>query len=126
MKYYVVADVHGFYEILKSALSDAGFFDDPTPHKLLVLGDLFDRGKEAKELQDFILELMDKDEVILVPKRQVQAEPMALQAERSNGDRGGALNDTLLFYRVGELPICGAAHRWDTAVDPTTDEAGAH
>lgn len=66
MKYYVVADVHGFHSILKSALSEAGFFSDPDPHKLLVLGDLFDRGHEAKELQDFILGLMGKKEVILV------------------------------------------------------------
>ena len=66
MKYYVVADVHGFYSILKSALDDAGFFSDPLPHKLIVLGDLFDRGSEAKVLQDFVLDLMRKEEVILI------------------------------------------------------------
>lgn len=66
MKYYVVADVHGFYSILKAELKKAGYFDDPEPHKLIVLGDLFDRGSEAKELQDFILQLMENDEVILI------------------------------------------------------------
>lgn len=66
MKYYVVADVHGFYSILHSALEDAGFFSEAQPHKLIVLGDLFDRGTEARELQNFILELMEKDQVILI------------------------------------------------------------
>ncbi len=66
MKYYVVADVHGFYSILKQTLAEKGFFNDDKPHKLLVCGDLFDRGNEAVELQNFILELMEKDEVILV------------------------------------------------------------
>ena len=66
MKYYVVTDVHGFYSILKQELEEKGFFDDPEPHKLIICGDLFDRGKEAVEMQDFILELMRKDEVILV------------------------------------------------------------
>jgi serine/threonine protein phosphatase 1 len=66
MKYYVVADVHGFCSILKDTLKKNGFFDDQEPHKLIVCGDLFDRGNEAVELQNFIIELMEKDEVILV------------------------------------------------------------
>lgn len=66
MKYYVVADVHGYYKELITALTEKGFFEDKEPHKLIVCGDLFDRGYEAVKLQDFILELMDKDEVILI------------------------------------------------------------
>ncbi len=66
MKYYVVSDIHGFYTELHSALKEKGFFDDTIEHKLIICGDLFDRGKEALKLQEFILELMDKDEVILI------------------------------------------------------------
>ena len=58
MRYYVVADIHGFYNELVEALNEAGYFNDVTPHKLVVCGDLFDRGKQAKELQSFILDLM--------------------------------------------------------------------
>ena len=35
-------------------------------HKLLIAGDLFDRGREAVELQSFILDLLERDEVILI------------------------------------------------------------
>lgn len=66
MKYYVVADVHGFYSELRKALTENGFFVDKKPHKLIVCGDLFDRGREALQLQSFIVDLMKKDEVILV------------------------------------------------------------
>ena len=66
MKYYVTSDVHGFYSELSQALTEAGFFTDEEPHKLVILGDLFDRGQEARFLQQFILELMEKDEVILI------------------------------------------------------------
>lgn len=66
MKYYVVSDVHGFYTELNKALTDSGFFSDTKPNKLIVLGDLFDRGSEAEELQDFILKLLEQDRVILV------------------------------------------------------------
>lgn len=66
MRYYVVSDIHGFHSQLIAALNQAGFFADQQPHKLVVLGDLFDRGKEAKELEAFISDLMDKDLVILI------------------------------------------------------------
>lgn len=66
MRYYVTADVHGYFSELKTALIEKGFFDDKTPHKLIVCGDLFDRGKEAFQLQEFILDLLSKDEIILI------------------------------------------------------------
>ena len=47
MRYYVTADVHGFYTKLHEALESAGYFDDPEPHRLIILGDIFDRGGEA-------------------------------------------------------------------------------
>ena len=66
MKYYITADVHGFYTEFHKALDEAGYFTDLEPHKLIILGDLFDRGLEAVEMQQFILQLMEKDDVILI------------------------------------------------------------
>lgn len=66
MKYYVVSDIHSFNSILQKSLNQAGYFTETQPHKLIVLGDLFDRGTEAKELQDFILDQMEQDSVILI------------------------------------------------------------
>ncbi len=66
MKYYVTADTHGFYSLLREALEKAGYFDDREERKLIILGDLFDRGKEAKEIQDFILQQMETSNLILV------------------------------------------------------------
>lgn len=66
MRYYVVSDIHGFYTEMKQALDEKGFFSDTLPHKLIICGDLMDRGNEAKEVQRFVLDLMDKDEAILI------------------------------------------------------------
>ena len=66
MKYYVVADVHGFFSELKSALTEKEFFNDKEPHKLIMCGDLLDRGGEGLEVQSFVLDLMKKDEAILI------------------------------------------------------------
>ena len=66
MKYYITADIHGFYTEFHKALDEARYFNDPVPHKLIILGDIFDRGQEAVEMQCFILQLMEQDAVILV------------------------------------------------------------
>lgn len=66
MRYYVVSDVHGYFSELMSALNEKGYFTDTEPHKLVICGDLFDRGQEALKLQSFILDLLAKDAVILI------------------------------------------------------------
>ncbi len=66
MRYYVASDIHGFYTQMISALEEAGYFADPQPHQLLLLGDLFDRGKEALRTQEFLLEQLDKGLLLLV------------------------------------------------------------
>jgi serine/threonine protein phosphatase 1 len=66
MKYYVVSDIHSYYNELEQALEEKGFFSDTGPHKLVICGDLFDRGKQVHKLQGFILDLLEKKQVILI------------------------------------------------------------
>ncbi len=66
MKYYVTADIHGFFDEFCSALDNAGYYKDTEPHKLVICGDLFDRGQQALKLQKFILSLLENDDVILI------------------------------------------------------------
>lgn len=65
MRYYVVSDIHGYYSQFMSALEHAGF-NESGDSKLIICGDLFDRGREALALQSFVLRLMGKDKVILI------------------------------------------------------------
>lgn len=66
MKYFVVSDVHGFYKELITALNANGFDANNQDHKLVICGDILDRGKEAVQMQQFVLDLLNKDKVILV------------------------------------------------------------
>ena len=66
MRYYAVSDVHGNYTLLRKILDKMGFFNDKRPHKLLMNGDLLDRGQEANQLIDFMIDLMGKDMLIFV------------------------------------------------------------
>lgn len=59
-KYFVVSDVHGFYNILKKHLYEKGWEDDNPNHFLILLGDAFDRGPEVIQLFDFMKSLGDR------------------------------------------------------------------
>jgi serine/threonine protein phosphatase 1 len=66
MKYYIVTDPHGYYTELEKALREEGFFDETKPHKLVVCGDILDRGSEANKLVDFLLQLKNEDKLIYI------------------------------------------------------------
>lgn len=54
-KFFVVSDVHGFYDELRDALDDAGFDPENTDHYLISCGDNFDRGPQNLEVQKFFI-----------------------------------------------------------------------
>ena len=64
MKYYVTADIHGFFTPFMVALKASGYFEDAGEKKLIICGDLFDRGKEAVDLQRFVME--NNNDLILI------------------------------------------------------------
>ena len=47
-KYFVVSDVHGFYDEMKKALDNAGFDIANPDHIFVSCGDLLDRGRQPR------------------------------------------------------------------------------
>ena len=111
MKYYITADMHGFYTEYHKALDEAGYFTDSEPHKLIILGDLFDRGLEAVQMQRFILSLLDQDAAILV--RGKYEIPM-----RKDGRKAVFFCcRTLSFFRfIKKEPSCWAAFSFSAEI----------
>ena len=60
MKYFVCADIHGFYDEWMKSLDEKGFDLNNDLHKIIICGDLFDRGRQPKEIINFILSHKDK------------------------------------------------------------------
>lgn len=58
MKYFVVADVHGFYDEMKEALDAAGF--NPETDTLISCGDAIDRGPRPNEVIKYFTNLPHK------------------------------------------------------------------
>lgn len=111
MKYYVVSDVHGFYSEMIKALKEAGFFEETEPCKVVVVGDLLDRGSEARKLIEFMLKLHYEDMLIYIM-----------------GNHETLLVDCLLdVARSGWVPDHHLHNRtWDTLlqISGMTDEEG--
>lgn len=66
MRYYVAADIHGFFTPFHNALEAAGYYEDNGEKKIVICGDLLDRGAEARQTQDFVLEMLRSDQIILI------------------------------------------------------------
>ena len=90
MKYFVSGDIHGFYDEWQSALKEKGFDINNPNHKIILCGDLFDRGHQPKEIIDFVLK--HKDKVILI--RGNHEDLMEQMIERNSSDYGDLCNGT--------------------------------
>lgn len=66
MKYFVSSDIHGYYDEWMKALGENGFDEKNPEHKLIVCGDLFDRGSQPNEVQTFVMDMLAKDKIILI------------------------------------------------------------
>lgn len=64
MKYFITSDLHSYYTPLKKSL-DSVKYDNNKDHTLVILGDIFDRGKETRKLYEF-LSSIPKERLILV------------------------------------------------------------
>ncbi len=66
MKYFVSSDIHGFYDEWIKALEEKQFNINNPEHKIIICGDLFDRGLQSKQLQTFAMDLIAKEKIILI------------------------------------------------------------
>lgn len=59
-KLFVVSDVHGFFDEMKSALDEAGFDPSNESHWLISCGDNFDRGVKPDKVMEYMMGLERK------------------------------------------------------------------
>ena len=64
-KYFVVSDIHSFYNEMIDALNEAGFEYNNPNHIFVSCGDLFDRGPDAIECLRFVNDLSDDRKIVI-------------------------------------------------------------
>ena len=65
MRYFVVSDVHSFGQILIDTLANGGFEKGNLEHKLIVCGDIFDRGPETVKVYEFLKSVPDEQLILI-------------------------------------------------------------
>lgn len=65
-KLFIFGDVHSFYNELKTALDEAGFDKDNKDHCLISLGDLLDRGPDARKVLNLVNSLPNNRKVCIM------------------------------------------------------------
>lgn len=97
-KFFVTSDIHGYFDIFIKELTSAGFDKNNENHWLIVCGDCFDRGKQPRELKDYLDSLERK--VIIRGNHESLLENM-IQREycHSYDVSNGALNTIRNFSR---------------------------
>lgn len=66
MKYFVISDIHGHYDQMITALKSSNYDENNKFHHLLVIGDLFDRGTQSKEVLEYMFKLRLESKVSII------------------------------------------------------------
>lgn len=59
-KFFVMSDIHGFYDEMITALDEAGFDKNNEDHWIITCGDHFDRGEQPLQVLEFLQSLPRK------------------------------------------------------------------
>ena len=63
--FFVISDIHSYYDAMRAALDEAGYDQDRPDHFLILCGDAFDRGDDTLKVLSF-LESLPKDRRVLI------------------------------------------------------------
>ena len=56
-KYFVLSDIHSYFDQMQEALASAGFDINNDNHVIIICGDIFDRGPKSIELYEWLKDL---------------------------------------------------------------------
>ncbi len=94
-KYFIVADVHGFYDEMIEALNKKGYDMNNSNHVFVSLGDMFDRGKQAWEVLDFVNEIPNENKLLVLGNHELLMEEMLGRGFCEYHDQGNGTCDTM-------------------------------
>jgi hypothetical protein len=75
-KYFIVADVHSFYDEMMTALNEKGWDSNNPDHIFVSLGDMFDRGPQSREVMDFLMSIPEDRRIFILGNHELLMEEM--------------------------------------------------
>ncbi len=65
-KYFIISDIHSHYDSMIKALSEKQYDEHNTKHHLIVIGDLFDRGKQSVKVLECLYRLNTEKKATII------------------------------------------------------------
>lgn len=65
-RYFVVSDIHSFYEEFISAINEQGFDQNDSSHIVVICGDAFDRGDSSVKLFEWMKIMKNQDRLVYI------------------------------------------------------------
>lgn len=104
MRYFIITDVHGYFDIMKNALDKAGF--NPEEDTLISLGDAIDRGPDPMKVISYLMSLPHK--VLIRGNHEDLAYELTMQVgDRRRYDGYDVSNGTFDTMRQLAAPVLG-------------------
>ena len=114
-KYFVVADVHGFYKELMNCLEGAGYDKNNSSHIFVSCGDLFDRGPDARECMRFVNSLPKDRKILIKGNHEVLMRQMICRDDypRTHDIHNGTWNSAVDITRADYVEVMRAMRKND-------------
>lgn len=102
MKYFVISDIHSFYDEMMCALKEHGYNKKNKNHTLIVCGDIFDRGKKPLQVYRFLKSIPKSRRILIRGNHEYLLRDLYMKKFPSEHDYSNGTYDTLA-YLSGEL-----------------------
>lgn len=126
MKYFVVSDIHSFYQELIIALKQAKFDKRNKEHTLVVCGDVFDRGPDTVKLYKFLKSIPKKRCILIRGNHELLYRDLLKKSVPDSYDYSNHTVDTFChiagyspeimtptyWYKLGETPYDRLRQTW--------------
>lgn len=95
MKYFVISDIHGFYNYAIEDLKKAGYDKDNSNHTLIVCGDIFDRGTQPLEVYKFLRSIPKERRILIRGNHEILLRELVKRGYIESHDRHNGTGDTI-------------------------------
>ena len=103
--YFVISDIHSFYNEMIQALNKAGYQKDNKNHVLISCGDLLDRGPDAIKCLEFINNIPDSNKICIKGNHEYLLEDIFDKQGFSKYDYHNGTVDTVYQLSESEDPF---------------------
>lgn len=103
-KYFIVSDVHSFYDEMMTALNEKGWDFNNPDHIFVSLGDMFDRGPQSREVMDFLMSIPEDRRIFILGNHELLMEDMISRGAPLYHDTTNGTGKTAIALTGADTP----------------------